>query len=80
MKYSHQFVEDYNDLIGFGLDRKTDESTIVCYLQMFSDDELMKELIGKMSDEELDEIFSLITRILKKYLTEPEYHRLFLKE
>ncbi len=80
MKYSHQFVENYDDLMGFGLDRKTDEKTITCYLQMFSDDELMKVLIQKMSDDELSEIFSLITRILQKYLTEPEYHTFFLKE
>jgi hypothetical protein len=80
MKYSHEFVEKYDDLIGFGLDRKTDEKTIICYLQMFSDDELMKVLIGKMSDEELSDIFSLITKTLQKHLTEPEYHEYFLKE
>ncbi len=80
MKYSHQFVENYDDLVGFGLDRKTDENTIICYLQMFSDDALMKKLVKKMSDDELEEIFSLITKTLRKHLTEPEYHSLFLKE
>jgi uncharacterized protein YejL (UPF0352 family) len=37
-------------------------------------------LITRLSDEELEEIFSLLTRILKKHLKDSEYHSLFLKE
>jgi uncharacterized membrane protein len=66
--------------VGLGFDRETDESTIIYYLQKFSDDMLMKELIPRLSKEELEEIFSLLTRILKKHLKDPEYHRLFLKD
>ena len=79
-KHSHDFVENYDGLMGFGLDRQTDENTIVCYLQKFSDDTLMAQLIKRMTDAELDEIFCLLTRLLKKYLTDPEYHTLFLKD
>ncbi|MBT3224972.1 MAG: cytoplasmic protein [Deltaproteobacteria bacterium] len=79
-KHTHDFVETYDDIIGFGLDRQTDENTVICYLQMFSDDVLMGELIKRMTDDELEEIFNLITRSLKSHLTEPEYHNLFLKE
>ena len=79
-KYSHDFVENYDGFLGFGLDRKTDEDTVICYTQMFSDDTLMKELIKRMTDQELDEVFSMITKILKNHLVEPEYHELFLKE
>ena len=79
-KHSHNFVEAYDGLVGFGLDRETDENTIICYLQKFSDDLLMMKLIKRLADDELDEIFCLLTRLLKKYLTEPEYHRLFLKD
>ncbi|MBT4264270.1 MAG: cytoplasmic protein [Deltaproteobacteria bacterium] len=79
-KHRHDFVETYDGMIGFGLDRQHDENTVICYLQMFSDDTLMRELIKKMTDGELEEIFNLITRTLKKHLTEPEYHDLFLKE
>ena len=78
--HSHTFVEDYQGFVGFGFNRETDENTIVYYLQKFSDDDLMKKLIKKMSDEELAEIFNLMTRLLKKHLTEPQYHALFLKE
>jgi TorA maturation chaperone TorD len=79
-KHSHNHVETYQGLVGFGLDRETDEQTIIFYLQKFSDDELMATLTKRMTADELDEIFSLLTRLLKNHLTEPEYHALFLKD
>ena len=78
--HSHDFVETYEGLVGFGADRETDENTVVYYLQKFSDDRLMKTIIKRLSDEELAEIFSLITRLLKKHLASSEYHQIFLKE
>jgi len=78
--HSHNHVETYQGLVGFGLDRETDENTIIYYLQKFSDDELMATLVKRMTDDELDEIFRLLTRLLKNHLTEPEYHTLFLKD
>ena len=79
-KHSHNFVENYAGLVGFGADRETDENTIVYYLQKFSDDRLVQKLVTCMSDEELSEIFDMINRILKQHLTDAEYHQLFLKE
>jgi len=76
----HQFVETYQGLVGFGLDRENDQNTIVFYLQKFSDDALLQTLVKRLSDDELNEIFSLVTRLLKRHLTESEYHRLFLKD
>jgi hypothetical protein len=78
--HSHQFVETYQGLVGFGLDRENDQNTIVYYLQKFSDDALMQTLVNRLSDHELNDIFSLLTRLLKRHLTESEYHRLFLKD
>lgn len=78
--YTHTFVETYDELIGFGLDRETDESTIICYLQMFSDDALIKTMVKRMTDEELETMFTLLTTLMKRHLTENEYHRLFLKD
>jgi hypothetical protein len=77
--HSHNHVETYDGLIGFGLDRETDENTIIYYLQKFSDDTLMGELVKRLTDDELYEIFSLLTRLLKKHLKDSEYHTLFLK-
>ncbi len=79
-KHSHNHVETYAGLIGFGLDRETDENTVIYYLQKFSDDELMRTIIKKLSADELEEIFSMLTRLLKNHLTNREYHTLFLKD
>ena len=78
--HTHNFVETYEGLVGYGLDRETDENTVICYLQKFSDDRLMATMTKKMTDEELLELFKLINRLLRKHLTESEYHALFLKE
>ncbi|MBF0548957.1 MAG: cytoplasmic protein [Deltaproteobacteria bacterium] len=79
-KHSHTFVETYNGLLGFGLDRKIDENTVIVYLQKLSDDKLMAELRDRLSDQELADIFNFVSAILKRHLTEPEYHQHFLKE
>lgn len=78
--HQHHFVETYDGLVGFGLDRRTDEDTVVYYLQKFSDDALMGILKTRLSDAELAEIFALISRLMCEHLSESEYHRLFLKE
>jgi len=79
-KHTHNFVEEYNGLVGFGFNRETDEKTIIYYLQKFSDDKMIAEIIYRLSDEELKKIFIFINKILKKYLIEEEYHNLFLKD
>jgi len=80
MKHTHHFSESYDGLVGFGFNRETDEKTIWYYLQKFSDDALMENLLKKLSDQELQELFDVMTRLLKKHLSESEYHRLFLKD
>ena len=78
--HTHEFVENYKGLVGFGADRETDENTIIYYLQKFSDDKFMVTITKRMTDKELEEIYDLINRLLKKHLTESEYHGLFLKD
>lgn len=79
-RHTHRFVETYEGLIGFGLDRETDEKTVICYLQKFSDDAVMAGIIKRLDDGELLEVFDLINRLLRRHFTEAEYHRLFLKD
>lgn len=79
-QHSHQFVETYDDLVGYGLNRETNENTLIYYLQKFSDDKLMAVLKNRLTDEELDSIFDMLSKLLSKHLNEEEYHRLFLKE
>ena len=78
--HTHNFVETYEGLVGYGLDRETDENTVICYLQKFSDDRFMATMTKRMTDEELLELFELINRLLRKHLAESEYHTLFLKD
>jgi hypothetical protein len=79
-RHSHTFVETYSGLVGFGLDRPTDEATLTVYLQKCADDALAEVLLPRMDAEELEALFSTLARLLKKHLSEAEYHRLFLKE
>lgn len=79
-KHSHRFVEEYEGLPGFGMDRKSDEATITWYLQKFSDDRHMALIRERMSDEDLEALFNSLGGLLKKYLAEEEYHRVFLKD
>jgi hypothetical protein len=79
-KFRHQFVETYEGLVGFGADRETDEHTLMVYFQMFSDDETLRKLIGRMEDAELENAFNYISGLLKKHFSEDEYHGIFLKD
>lgn len=79
-KHAHRFVEDYHGFIGFGLDRASDENTLIVYLQKISDDTLAQTLVPRLTDTERQELFDILTRLLKTHLDEDEYHRLFLKD
>ncbi len=79
-RHTHRFVEEYDGLVGFGLDRKTDEDTLAYFLQKFSDDRHVAMILSRMSNPDMEELFNLIGRLLKKYLTEEEYHSKFLKD
>ena len=79
-KHSHRFVETFDGFLGYGLDRQSNEDTVQLYLQKFSDDQLMKIILKRMTDDDLAEIFDITSKMMKKYLTDTEYHQLFLKE
>ena len=78
--HTHDFVETYQGLVGYGADRETDENTVIYYLQKFSDDRFMAMVTKRMTDAELLEMFEFINRLLKNHLTDSEYHQLFLKD
>ena len=80
VQHTHHFVEEYDGLVGFGMDREGDENTVAYYLQKFSDDTLMNLMKKRLSQEELEEVFNLVTRLLKTHLSEEEYHGCFLKD
>lgn len=77
---THRFIHDYKGLGAFGMDRPTDEETIMFYLQKFSEDAFMKAFIPRLPDETLNDIYMFINDLLKKHIDEDEYHSLFLKD
>jgi hypothetical protein len=79
-EHNHQFVNEYDGLVGFGYSREVDEYTLTYYLQKFSDDEHIAVIRSRMSNADLEALFNLLGEFLRKYLTDEEYHRLFLKD
>ena len=79
-KFSHNFVDTYDGLVGFGADRQTDENTLKVYFQMLSDDETLDTLVKRMDEAALEKAFSYISGLLKQYFIEDEYHGIFLKD
>ena len=47
-QHSHDFVEEYTGLVGFGMDRPTDEATVRVYLQKFADDACMAAILPRL--------------------------------
>ena len=78
--HRHAFVDEYDGLVGFGFSREVNENTLRYYLQKFSDDDHAALILSRMSDSDMEELFNLLGNLLKKYLTEEEYHSLFLKD
>ena len=79
-KHSHRFVETFDGFLGYGLNRQSNENTVQLYLQKFSDDHLMKTILKRMTDDDLTRVFEITSEMMKKHLTDAEYHQLFLKE
>ena len=66
--------------MAFGYSREEDERSIVAFLQKFSDDDLMRLLCRRLGDTEIEELVCRLTGLMKRHLSEAEYHRYFLKE
>lgn len=79
-KHSHRFVEDYDGMVAFGFSREVDEKSLMVYLQKFSDDDLVERLVPRLTDDEIEALFSLMSRLMRQHLVEEEYHELFLKD
>ena len=79
-KHNHNFVEKYEDMVAFGFTREIDENSLMYFLQKFSDDDLVKTLVPRLSDDEINSCFALMSDLMRKHLNDEEYHRLFLKD
>ncbi len=77
--HRHEFVETWEGMIAFGYSREDDERSLIAFLQKFSDDDLMQLLSLRLTDHEIDDLVNLLMALLKKHLSDSEYHRYFLK-
>lgn len=66
--------------MAFGLSREADESSLIAFVQKFADDDHMRLLSGRVADEEIQTLVDFLTGLLKRHLTDAEYHRYFLKD
>ena len=66
--------------IAFGFDRATDERSFGLFLQRFVDKKLMETLLPRLQEEDILATVDFLTGIMRKHLTENEYHSLFLAE
>jgi hypothetical protein len=57
-----------------------DKATITWYLQKFADDAHMALIRERMSPSDMTALFDHLGGLLKKYLSEEEYHEVFLKD
>ncbi|MGR0481090.1 MAG: hypothetical protein ACTFAL_06700 [Candidatus Electronema sp. V4] len=64
--------------ICFGLSRELDEQSLALFLRLFSREELLRTLIPRLTEEEISSLVDKLTGILRRHLTEKEYHELFL--
>jgi hypothetical protein len=79
-RHRHDFVEKYQGMMAFGYSREEDERSLIVFLQKFSDDDLMQLLRSRVSDSETENLVDLLTGLMKRHLSEEEYHHYFLKD
>jgi len=80
VRHRHEFVETYEGMMAFGYSREEDERSFIAFMQKFSDDEFMQLLSSRLSDAEIEELVNRLTGLMKRHLSEHEYHRYFLKD
>ena len=63
----------------FGLNLELDRESISCFFQLLGRPVLAETLAGRLSSDEIQELVHFLTGVLKKNMSEDEYHELFLQ-
>jgi len=66
--------------IVFGFDRATDEQSLRLFLQCFTNKDLLQALLPRLEEDDIFATVDFLTGIMRKHLSEKEYHSLFLAE
>lgn len=64
--------------ICFGLSEKRDRESFATFLQLAGRKEFVDVLATRMNSDEIDTFVSQFTDLLRKHLSEEEYHTIFL--
>ncbi len=66
--------------ICFGLNRHCDEASLTAFIRLFAGSALLDTLIPRMTEADITATVDFLTGLMKRHLSESEYHRLFLGE
>ena len=64
----------------FGLAEDLDKQSFACFLQLAGREEFASLLAGRVNSEEILKFVDSFTILLRKYLSEEEYHSEFLQD
>ncbi len=64
----------------FGLSTELDRESLACFLQLLGRKELAETLAERLSSAEIERLVHITTGLMKKNMSEDEYHELFLQE
>lgn len=68
------------DQMCFGLSEDLDKESFACFLQIAGEKKFAETLAGRLNSEEILHFVDSFTGLLRKHLSEEEYHTLFLKD
>ncbi len=68
------------DQICFGLTSELDKESFSCFLQLAGNRQFADVLAGRSTSEEIDEVVTALMNLIRRHLSEDEYHRLFLQD
>ncbi|WP_163337057.1 hypothetical protein [Desulfopila sp. IMCC35008] len=68
------------DRMCFGLSPELDKQSFCCFLQLAGGTEFSETLADRVSTDEIDDFITSFTRLMKKHLSEHEYHTIFLQQ
>ena len=68
------------DQICFGLSSQLDKDSLSCFLQLAGNKEFADVFASRLSSEEIDGLVNAFMDLLRRHLSEAEYHRLFLRD
>ncbi len=68
------------DRMCFGLSPELDKQSFCCFLQLAGGTNFSETLAERVSTEEIDDFITSFTKLMKKHLSEHEYHTIFLQQ